>query len=99
MKQQFEEITITKPLYDTYCCIRDIKIERAIKEGRQLLIKIPKGQAIHDPKKWKKTGKRIEKVFLFENNPMILYCNYVKLERIKTEDEKLEEMSRLKVFG
>ena len=97
--QQFEEINIKKPLYDNFCYIYNAVLKLAIRHRRLLKIKIPQGIAIHNPRQWMKTGKRMEKVFLRPDEPMILYGNYVKIEKPKSEEESIEEMSRLGVFG
>jgi hypothetical protein len=78
-KDNYEYVNLTKTFYGTYVGIYDARIKRAIKRGVQLMIEIPQGIGIHDPKEWIKTGKKIEKVFNYPENPMIQYCNYVKV--------------------
>ena len=76
----FVDIEIRKPLYHNFVRIRDKYINQAIREGKQLRIKIPQGVGIHDPAEWKRTGKRVEQVFLIPDRPMILFGNYVNYE-------------------
>lgn len=74
---EYVEITIRKPIYGTYCAIRDIHIERAIVQNKLLKITIPQGIFIVDPKWWKETGTIMKKVFLRPDEPMILIQNHV----------------------
>lgn len=73
-------IKINKPLYGTYCYIRDVYIDKAIRNGVRLTIEIPQGTATVDPKWWKETGQIMKKVFKFIDNPMILYGNSVPIK-------------------
>lgn len=74
------KITITKPIHSNYVGISQANINKALRLGEPLEINIPHlGSGKSDPKEWMKTGKRIEKVFLYPSNPMVLYTNYVKL--------------------
>ena len=98
MTNQFEDIEIRKPLYDNFVYIYDSVLNRAIRNHRLLRIKIPEGIGIHNPVNWIKTGKKMEKIFLRPDEPMILYGNYVKIEKPKTEEEELKELAKLGVF-
>ena len=71
------DIYIHKPLYATFCYIRQEFIQRAIREGKQLRIKIPQGTYLIDPHDWMKNAKKMEKVFKYPDNPMILWGNHV----------------------
>ena len=73
-------ITIKKPLYGTFCYIRDIYLKQAIRENKKLRITIPQGTALHDPKEWVRTGNLMWKIFKIPDKPMELWGNYVKLE-------------------
>jgi hypothetical protein len=90
----YEKIVITKPLYDNYVCIREKYVDRAIKNRDQLLIEIPQGRAIHNPKDWKLTGKIMEKVFLRPDEPMRLICNYANFKKMSPEEESLEMVKK-----
>jgi len=98
-KKQYQDVVIEKPLHNTFVYIYDRIIKKAIRHNQLLRIKIPQGIGTADPKEWIRTGKRIEKVFLRPDEPMILFGNYVIIEKEKTEDEKLEELARMGVFG
>ena len=89
----YEEIVINKPIFENNVGIRDKYIEHAIALGRKLKITIADNgiTGIHDPIQWKKTGKKISKVFLLPNQPMILWQNNVK-PMTKEEIEKYEEI-------
>ena len=73
------KVEIRKPLYGTFCYIRDVYISRAKKEGKMLEITIPQGTMIVSPEEWMEGAKRMEKVFKIPNKPMVLYGNNVKL--------------------
>ena len=81
-------VEIKKPLYQNFAYIRDKYLYEAIERGVNVEIRIPQGTAVVDPKKWIKTGKRMEKVFLLPDNPMILWGNRVP---IKTEEDKKKD--------
>jgi len=70
---------ITKPLSGNYVAVWEKYINAAIKRHTKMKVSIKGvGSEVVDPIKWKETGKRIEKVFLFEDMPMILWANYLK---------------------
>jgi hypothetical protein len=70
---------ITKPLSENYVAVYDRYINTAIKRHTKMKVCIKGvGCEVVDPKEWKKTGKRIEKVYLFEDMPMILWANFVR---------------------
>lgn len=85
----FVDVEIKKPIYGTYVGIRDTYLKQAIRQGKLLKITIPEGVGIADPREWIKTGKRIEKVFLRPDEPMILYANHVQLPVEKPDTEQL----------
>jgi len=98
MLKQFEDIEIRNPLYDNFVYIYDAVLNRAIRNHRMLRITIPQGVGIANPVQWIKTGKKMEKIFLRPDEPMILYGNYVKIEKPKTEEEQLKDLAKLGVF-
>lgn len=85
------EIKIQKPLYDNFVRIRENHIKEAIKKKALLKIVIPQGVGYHDPKEWKKTGKRVEQEFLIPGHPMILWGNYVS---VSPPEDDMEEFSK-----
>ena len=89
-------ITIKKPLYDNYVCLYSARVEEAIKKGEPLEITIPQGTGVHNPQEWKEHSKVIYKTFLRPDEPMKLFCGYVKF---KTEEDHLREMAQQGVFG
>ena len=53
------------------------------------------GCEVVDPKVWKETGKRIEKVYLIPDHPMILYGNTVHVQEIKETPKPIEEVKTM----
>lgn len=76
-------LIIKKPLYGTFCYIRDSHLK-----GKNLKVIIPQGSAVIDCKEWISTGKKMEKVFLIPNKPMILWGNSVKIEVNEKENPR-----------
>lgn len=70
---EYIEVIIKKPLYGTFVYIRETFVNKAIKTGKVLRVTIPQGVAIVDPVDLKTNGKRMEKVFLRPDQPMVLY--------------------------
>jgi len=70
------EIKILKPLYGQMCFVRETFINQAKKKRTTLLIITPEGVGEYTPTEWLKGAKKMEKVFLFKDNPMILWGNY-----------------------
>ena len=71
-----KEIEILKPLHGRYICIR----ESYLLSGPRMKVKIPQGESEIDTSEWMKTGKKMEKVYLYEDRPMILWCGYLPVE-------------------
>lgn len=82
------DVTIKKPLYGNKVYIRDKYIRDAIRENAMLRISIPQGTAIHDPREWKSTGDKMEKVFNIPDKPMILWGNHVNVEVVEEKKPK-----------
>lgn len=70
-------LTIKKPLFDNFVYIRESLLNKAILRNERIEVIIPAGSALIDPKIWKQTGKRMEKVFLRPDEPMVLFGNYL----------------------
>lgn len=81
-------IKINKPIYATYIAIRDKYLDQAIRLKTHIRVEIPQGVYLVDPKKWIKTGRKQEKVFLIPGKPMVLYENHC--ERFPKEKQELE---------
>ena len=94
----YQDIVIKKPIFSNYVGIYDKIIEKAITKNQLLRIKIPQGVGVHDPHQWKKTGKKIFKVFNYPNEPMCLWTNYVNFEKPKSELEELKFLAEQGVF-
>lgn len=82
---------IDKPIYGTCVAIRDRILEDARKAGVQMLLTCPGGKEIVNPSKWMKSAKRIEKVFLIPEHPMVLYQGFIKPEMVIPEDPGLSK--------
>jgi hypothetical protein len=76
---EYIEIKIYKPLYGTFCYIRDTYIWEAQRTGKKLRITVPQGVGIMTAEEWLNGAKRMEKVFKIPTKPMILYGNEVKI--------------------
>ena len=74
-------IEIKKPIYGTYVAIRDKYLKEAQRYRKMLTIATwVNGKRIKarvSPSEWKKTGKRIRRVFLIPNHPMTLWANHL----------------------
>lgn len=91
--------TIDKPLSGTFVAVRDTYINMAIKRHTKMKVCIKDvGCEVVDPVKWKETGKRIEMVFLFPDNPMILYENTVHPSKEIETPKPVEEVNIYEVI-
>lgn len=81
------EVFISKPLYNNFAYINESYIKKAEKLNQKLHIKTPKGEITCTPQEWLKGAKRMEKVFLRPNEPMVLFGNNIPL--FKTEENNL----------
>ena len=72
-------LTLYKPIYPNslYFGIRQETLRKAIRNRDYLKVQYQGIIYQVRPKQWIKTGTRIEKVYRFPDNPMILYCNYL----------------------
>ena len=77
--EKYVEIRINKPLYGTMAYIRDTYINRAKKLNIPLRIVLPEGTAEYSAKEWLKGAKRMEKVFLIPDKPMVLFGKIVEI--------------------
>ena len=74
------KITINNPIHTNYVGISQANINKALRLGEPLEINIPHlGTGKSDPKEWMKTGRMFKKVYLFPDNPMTMYANYVPI--------------------
>jgi len=56
-------------------------------------------RGIVNKKKWIQTAKEVKKkVYYQPDNPMTFYYNFLKIEKPSTEEERLQELSKLGVF-
>lgn len=88
MMTNYVEVDIRKPLYGNFVYIRDKYIRQAINEGKQLMIQVPTGTGIHDPREWIRTGKKMLKEFKIPGRPMTLWGNHVELIEESSEEEQ-----------
>ena len=77
--EHYARVEIRKPLHGNFCYIRESLLKQAIKDGKWLEVKVPNGVGHISPQLWMGTGKRMTKVFKYENNPMVLYGNEVPI--------------------
>lgn len=84
---RYIDITIKKPIYANYCGIREKYIWQAKRQKKLLRITTPNGTGTISPDKFLEGAQRIEKVFLIENTPMVLYANHVPINKEETPIE------------
>lgn len=70
-------VEIEKPLFE-YNGVSTVRIsknivDRAVHSFVQLVVITPKGEKVFYPKRVKKDGKKVKEVFLYPDNPMIMY--------------------------
>ena len=80
-----------KPLFGTKYYIRDKYIDIAKKRKLKLVLKTPDGIATYTPKEWMTGAEKMEKVFLIEDHPMILFGKHIKDDVFKREERKKAE--------
>lgn len=76
---------VQKPIYGLCVAIRDKVLNSAIKKKTSIRAEWNGEVYIIDPKKWVKTGERMEKVFLIPDRPMVLFSNH--LSKFPTEEQ------------
>lgn len=70
------EVEIKKPMYGSFVCIRDTHIKYARQRNLPLKITIPQGVFTLSVEEFMDGAKKIEKVFLIPDRPMVLWGNY-----------------------
>ena len=74
---KFLIVDIEKPLYEQngVSTVRVAKsiVDRAIHAFVYLVIRTPKGERVFLPKEVKKQGKKVKEVFLYPDNPLVLF--------------------------
>jgi len=96
-------VNIRKPIYGNHVYINATVVNKAIAMGAMLEITVPNGKAIMDPKKWKARGDIMKKVFLYPDNPMILYGGNVDIPppfkgKITTPEKEKAELKQIKLL-
>ena len=91
MYKQYITIEIKKPIYANYVGVREKYILQAKKYHKDLRIITPNGTGTVSPSKFLNGAERIEKVYLIPDQPMVLYCNHVKID--KEEPTIVEDFS------
>lgn len=90
---KYINIHIQRPIYGTFCYVRDKYLKQAKREGKFLKISCPNASCIVSVTEWLSDAKRIEKVFLQPDNPMVLYGNDISKfegrEQAKATQEEL----------
>jgi hypothetical protein len=84
-------IQMEKHLFGTKYYIRDKYINIAKRRGIKLVLKTPDGMATYTAKEWLKGADRMEKVFNFPDQPMILFGKHIKNDVFKRDQRKKEE--------
>jgi len=84
-------IEMEKPVFGTKYYIRDKYINIAKKRNLKLVVKTPDGVATYTAKEWLKDADRMEKIFNFPDQPMILYGKHIYMDVEKRTERKKEE--------
>jgi len=74
------DVKIDKPLYGTFVYIRDKYLNQAKSSGWPLRITTPHGVGVMSYESFMRGAKKMEKVFLIPEKPMILYGNFIRME-------------------
>jgi hypothetical protein len=73
------QVTIDKPIYGTNVAVRDKYLKQAIREHCDITIKTTVDGKVYEctvsPLRWIMEGKKMSKVFLIPDRPMVLYQN------------------------
>ena len=88
---RFLVVDIEKPLYEhaNVSTVRVAKtiVDRAIHSFVNLVIRTPKGEKVFFPKQVKKDGKKVKGVFLYPDNPLIMYEIEIPYSEKSDEDK------------
>lgn len=84
---KYIEVHIKKPVYSDFVYVRDKYIFEARRKGLMLKISCPLSECIVSPDDWLMNAKKLEKVFLRPDKPMILYGNSISKFVDHTEEE------------
>ena len=84
---------VKKPIYGLCVAIRDKVLNSAIKKKTSIRAEWDGEVYIIDPKKWVRTGERMEKEFLIPGTPMILFANH--LYHFPKEETPINVMSKM----
>lgn len=74
---KYINVDIKRPLYGNFCYIRDIYLNQARREHKNLRITTPNGTGIMTVEQWMTNCKEMKKVFKQPDNPMVLFGNTV----------------------
>ncbi len=92
MKNDPYLVEIFNPIHGTYISISHNKLREAIYNGQDLLIRIPQGEVIMDPKGWIRNSDKIEKrVMKYADNPMKLYYGYVPIPSYAKKNKDISQ--------
>lgn len=90
---KYINVYIQKPVYGTFCYVRDKYLKQAKRENKHLKISCPNASCIVSATEWLSDAKRMEKVFLQPDNPMILYGN--DINKFSQKEEMKADQGRL----
>ena len=82
---------IDKPIYGTCVAINEKILDMAAFFKVKLKIICPGAEEVVDPKEFKKQARRIEKVFRFPDDPMILYQKSIGLPQPEQREKQYFE--------
>jgi hypothetical protein len=84
-----------KPHADGRFYIRLLYLEKAKKYNKKIIVEYQGQKYICSYKEWMKDSKKMEKVFLIPEHPMILYGNYIRRFIPKKPEVHIEGMMNI----
>ena len=87
-------VEIKKAIFGSYVSVRDKYLNIAKNTHQSLRIRCNGVEAVVTPSQWKKTGKRIRKVFLIPDHPMTLWANHLS-RFVKKEKPKVSPLNTI----
>lgn len=84
-------VKMEKPLFGSKYYVRDKYIKMARRYHKTLVLDTPDGKATYTAKQWMKGAEKMEKVFNFPDNPMILWGKHIRIDVEKRKERKKAE--------
>lgn len=85
-------IKAEKPHADGRFYIRDKYLREARNTGRKIVVEHDGNKFMFTYREWMEEAKRMEKVYLIPDRPMVLFGNYLKRFEMKKPEEQISVM-------